>query len=62
MSQKDKHNPEIKFKISYNTMSKIVKRNVKFLNGFITNSKVDLKDNIKNIIQMYEDRKISNNR
>ena len=60
MSQKDKNNPEINFKISSNNMSKIVKRNVKFLNGFITNSKVDIKDNIKTIIQMYEDRKISN--
>ena len=60
MSQKDKRNPDINFKLSSNNMSKIVKRNVKFLNGFIANSKVDIKDNIKTIIQLYEDRKISN--
>ena len=60
MSQKDKNNPEVNFKISSNNMSKIVKRNVKFLNGFIANSKVDIKDSVKTIIQLYEDRKISN--
>ena len=60
MSQKDKRDPEIKFKISSNNMSKLVKRNVEFLNGFIANRKVDIKDSIKTIIQLYEDRKISN--
>ena len=41
-------------------MSKHTMRNMRNLEGFITNSKVDIKDNVKNIVQLYKDRKISN--
>ena len=41
-------------------MSKRINLNIAFLQGFITNSKVDIKDNVKTIVQLYKDRKISN--
>ena len=43
-----------------NNMSENINRNIAFLQGFITNSKVDIKDNVKTIVQLYKDRKISN--
>ena len=60
MSQKDKNNQEIQNKISSNNMTKTIQRNIMFLEGFITNSKADIKDNVKTIVQLYKDRKISN--
>ena len=60
MSQKDPNNPEFKIKISSNNMTKTTQRNIMFLEGFITNSKADIKDNVKTIVQLYKDRKISN--
>ena len=51
---------QMKFKISSNNMSKNININIAFLQGFITNSKVDIKDNVKTIVQLYKDRKISN--
>ena len=41
-------------------MSKNAIRNMRYLKGFITNSNVDIKDNVKTIVQLYKDRKISN--
>ena len=60
MSQKVANNPEFKIKISSNNMTKTTQRNIMFLEGFITNSKADIKDNVKTIVQLYKDRKISN--
>ena len=62
MSQNDKNYPEINFKISSNKMSQNTIRNMRYLEGFITNSKVDIKGNVKNknVVQLYKDRKISN--
>ena len=60
MSQKVKNNPEIQNKISSNNMTKTIQRNIMFLEGFITNSKADIKDNVKTIVQLYKERKISN--
>ena len=47
MSQNDKNYPEINFKISSNKMSQNTIRNMRYLEGFITNSKVDIKGNVK---------------
>ena len=61
MCQKVENNStDMKLQISSNTMSKNINRNIAFLQGFITNSKVDIKDNVKTIVQLYKDRKISN--
>ena len=60
MSQKVANNTEIQNKISSNNMTKTIQRNIMFLEGFITNSKSDIKDNVKTIVQLYKDRKISN--
>ena len=60
MSQKDKNNQEIQNNISSNNMTKTIQRNILFLEGFITNSKADIKDNVKTIVQLYKNRKISN--
>ena len=60
MSQKEKINTDIEIKISYNNMSKNIKRNIAYLEGFITNSKTSIKDNVKTLVQLYKDRKISN--
>ena len=60
MSQKEKINTDIEIKISYNNMSKNIKRNIAYLEGFITNSKTNIKDNVKTLVQLYKDRKISN--
>ena len=40
---------EQKIKISSNNMTRVVQKNVKFLEGFLTNSKADVKPNISNI-------------
>ena len=50
----------MKLKISSNNMSKHINRNIAFLQGFITNSKIEVKYNVKTIVQLYKDRKISN--
>ena len=60
MSQKEKINTDIEIKISYNNISKNMKRNIAYLEGFITNSKTSIKDNVKTLVQLYKDRKISN--
>ena len=60
MSQKVANNTQIQNKISSNNMTKTIQRNIMFLEGFITNSKSDIKDNVKTIVQLYKDRKISN--
>ena len=60
MSQKVANNPEFKLKTSFNNMTKTIQRNIVFLEGFITNSKADIKDNVKTIVQLYKDRTISN--
>ena len=51
---------EQKIKISSNNMTRVVQKNIKFLEGFLTNSKADVKPNISNIIELYKSRKISN--
>ena len=60
MSQKVANNIGVKIKISSNNMSKNLNRNIAFLEGFITNSKADIKDNVKTIVRLYKERKISN--
>ena len=60
MSQTDQKNTEIQNKISSNNMTKTIQRNIRFLEGFLTNSKADIKDNVKTIVQLYKERKISN--
>ena len=47
-------------KISTNNMTRAIKLNVKFLEGFLTNAKADVKPYVSNIVDMYKDRKISN--
>ena len=60
MSQKDKINTDIEIKISFNNMSQNIKRTIAYLEGFITNSKTGIKDNVRTLVQLYKDRKISN--
>ena len=43
-------------------MTKTTQRNIMFLEGFITNSKADIKDNVKTIVQLYKERKPNNRR
>ena len=51
---------ENKIKISHNNMTKIIQKNIKFLEGFLTNSKADVKRNISNIIELFKNSSISN--
>jgi hypothetical protein len=51
---------EKKIKISHNNMTKVIQKNINFLEGFLTNSKADVKPNISNIIDLYKNRSISN--
>ena len=51
---------ENKIKIFHNNMTKVIQKNIKVLEGFLTNSKADVKPNISNIIELYKNRSISN--
>ena len=46
--------------ISTNNVTRAIKLNVEFLEGFLTNAKADVKPYVSNIVDMYKDRKISN--
>ena len=41
-------------------MTKTIQRTICFLEGCLTNSKADITDNVKTIVQLYKERKISN--
>ena len=46
--------------ISYNNMSKKLKSNISFLQGFLRNAKPEIKPKVSNLVELYASRKISN--
>ena len=51
---------EAKFNLSLNNMSKKIKTNIAFLQGFLKTAKPEVKNKITNVIDLYSSRKITN--